>query len=107
MLWHLQSIGFVINREKSMLSSTQEVSFLALSLNTVTFRACLSEDRVASVGTSTSHTRRFRLGEMVRGCGSPSPQANDAIHVVHLGHLHMREFHFWVASPHAATKALQ
>lgn len=43
-LQHLQSVAFVINQEKCMLSPAQEVSFLGLSLNSVTFRARLSED---------------------------------------------------------------
>lgn len=41
-------MGFVINGEKSKLSLAQDVVFLGLTLNSVTFTACLLEEQVSS-----------------------------------------------------------
>lgn len=43
---HLADLGFVVNREKSVLTQRQEITFLVLMLNSFTYTACLSAERV-------------------------------------------------------------
>ena len=94
---HLQELGFVINAEKSMLSPAQSIIFLGLSLDSVTFTACLSEERVK---TFTAYLALFQPGKSVqfRLCLRLLGLMASAILVVRLGRLHMREFQLWVAS---------
>lgn len=46
LLEHIQKLGLKLNIEKSVLIPTQSITYLGMSLNSVTFRARLSEDRV-------------------------------------------------------------
>ncbi|XP_075307052.1 uncharacterized protein LOC142368762 [Odontesthes bonariensis] len=94
---HLSDLGFVINAEKSMLSPAQGIIFLGLSLDSVTFTARLSGDRVKAFRACLA---LFRPGKSVqfRLCLRLLGLMASAILVVHLGRLHMREFQLWVAS---------
>ena len=88
---HLFDLGFVINVEKSMLSPAQGIIFLGLSLDSVTFTARLSAERVK---TFRACLRLFHPGKSVhfRLCLRLFGLMASAILVVHLGHLHMRKF---------------
>ena len=94
---HLQRLGFVLNAEKSMLSPTQSLTFLGLSLDSVAFTARLSEERVKSFRACLA---LFRPGRSVqfRLCLRLLGLMASAILVVRLGRLHMRDFQLWVAS---------
>lgn len=88
---HLADLGFIINTEKSVLSSVQHISFLRLSLDSITFTARLSEERVkmcrACLGLFRPHKAvSFRLSLWPLDL------------VVQLGRLFMRHFQHWVAS---------
>lgn len=108
---HLQDLGFVINAEKSMLSPAQSIIFLGLSLNSVTFTARLSAERVKTFRACLAF---FHPGKSVqfRLCLRLLGLMASAILVVRLGRLHMREFQMWVAScnldpvRHGARKVL-
>ena len=94
---HLFDLGFVINAEKSMLSPARDIIFLGLSLDSVTFTARLSAERVK---TFRACLALFHPGKSVqfRLCLRLLGLMASAILVVHLGRLHMREFQLWVAS---------
>ncbi|XP_059199216.1 uncharacterized protein LOC131979287 [Centropristis striata] len=97
LMQHLVDLGFVINAEKSVLSPAQEIIFLGLSLDSVSFTARLSAERVRVFRTCLALFRprksvRFRLCLRLLGLMA------SAILVVRLGRLHMREFQLWVAS---------
>ncbi|XP_029937836.1 uncharacterized protein LOC115380768 [Myripristis murdjan] len=94
---HLTDLSFVINAEKSMLSPKQSIIFLGLSLDSVSFTARLSAERVQTFKACLAFFRlrksvRFRLCLRLLGLMA------SAILVVRLGRLHMREFQRWVAS---------
>lgn len=63
LLRHLLDLGFVVNREKSMLSPAQYVVFLGVSLNSVTFTVRLSEDGAEGFRACV---KLFRLGKTIR-----------------------------------------
>lgn len=46
LLEHLQKLGLKLNTEKSVLVPRQSIMYLGLSLDSVTFRAQLSEERI-------------------------------------------------------------
>ncbi|XP_059205256.1 uncharacterized protein LOC131984458 [Centropristis striata] len=97
LMQHLVDLGFVINAEKSVLSPAQEIIFLGLSLDSVSFTARLSAERVRVFRTCLA---LFRPGKSVRFrlCLRLLGLMASAILVVRLGRLHMREFQLWVAS---------
>lgn len=88
---HLVDLDFIINVEKSVLSS------IGLSLDSMSFTACLSAERVKAFRASLTH---FRLHNSVpfRLCFQLLGLMVSAILVVRLGRLHMRDFQRWVAS---------
>ena len=94
---HRFDLGFVINAEKSMLSPARDIIFLGLSLDSVTFTARLSAERVKTFRACLAF---FHPGKSVqfRLCLRLLGLMASAILVVHLGRLHMREFQLWVAS---------
>ncbi|XP_067443675.1 uncharacterized protein [Thunnus thynnus] len=63
---HLSDLGFMVNAEKSMLSPAQSIIFLGLSLDSVSFTARLSVERVKTFRTCLAlfcphRSVRFRL----------------------------------------------
>ena len=85
------------NAEKSMLSPAQSVIFLGLSLDSVSFTARLSAERIKTFRACLTlfHLRRsVQFSLCLRLLGLMA----SAILVVRLGRLHMREFQYWVAS---------
>ncbi len=97
LLEHIQKLGLELNIEKSVLIPTQSITYLGLSLNSVTFRARLSEDRVRKF---TRCMTDFQRGNSVsfRTCLRLLGLMASALIVVPLGRLFMREFQRWVAS---------
>ncbi|XP_053296886.1 uncharacterized protein LOC128456655 [Pleuronectes platessa] len=96
-LTHLADLGFVVNREKSVLTPSQEIAFLGLTLNSLTYTARLSAERVHTFRSTLSHfaiTRRVTYGLCLRLLGLMA----STILVVRLGRLYMRDFQRWVAS---------
>ncbi|XP_030584735.1 uncharacterized protein LOC115779969 [Archocentrus centrarchus] len=94
---HLTDLGFIINTEKSVLSPAQHIIFLGLSLDSISFTASLSAERVKAFRACLALFRlhklvRFRLCLLLLGLMA------SAILVVRLGRLHMRDFQRWVAS---------
>ncbi|XP_041864797.1 uncharacterized protein LOC121654646 [Melanotaenia boesemani] len=94
---HLAALGFTINWEKSVLSPTQDITFIGLSLNSVEFRARLSVERVKALRACLALFRRgawlkFRLCLRLLGLMA------SALVVIPFGRLHMRPFQRWVAS---------
>ncbi len=97
LLEHIQKLGLELNIEKSVLIPTQSITYLGLSLNSVMFRARLSEDRVRKF---TRCMTDFQRGNSVsfRTCLRLLGLMASALIVVPLGRLFMREFQRWVAS---------
>lgn len=94
---HLQSLGFLINLQKSVLIPAQTVHFLGLTLDSTSFRAKLTPLRVVSFHNCLS---TFRLGERVRfrTCLRLLGLMSSMIAVVSLGQLLMRDLQRWVFS---------
>lgn len=96
---HLQSLGFVINQEKSSLIPGQKVCFLGLDLDSVENRARLSSRRIAAFNRCLS---LFQLHHIVhlRQCQQLLGFMASMIPAVPLGLLLMRKFQRWVHAKH-------
>ena len=94
---HITALGFTINYEKSVLVPTQSITYIGMNIDTVSFRARLSEERVASF---LSCLARFRVGQRVQFklCQRVLGLMASAIALIRLGRLRMRPFQRWVAS---------
>ena len=94
---HLVSLGFTINVQKSVLVPTQSITFIGLCLDSVTFKARLSAERVEAFQACLA---LFRRGTMLkfRTCLRLLGLMASALVVVPLGRLHMRPVQRWVAS---------
>ncbi|XP_073692680.1 uncharacterized protein [Garra rufa] len=98
-LAHITALGFRVNVSKSNLTSSQNVIFLGLELNSITMRARLSQQRTLSLLKCLS---LFREGARVqyRTCLRLQGLMASAVHVLPLGLLRMRAFMKWVLSLH-------
>ena len=94
---HLTALGFSINYKKSVLSPTQTVSYLGLSLNSITFRAHLSRERIDKFNLCLAHFQRDKVIPF-RVCLRLLGLMASALVVVRLGRLYMRDLQRWVAS---------
>ncbi|XP_038147769.1 uncharacterized protein LOC119787801 [Cyprinodon tularosa] len=94
---HLAALGFSINREKSILTPVQTITFIGLSLNSNEFRARLSVEREEAFRACLA---LFRRGAHVklRLCHRLLGLMASALAVIQLGRSHMRPFQRWVAS---------
>ena len=94
---HLESLGFNINRQKSVLVPSQQTTFIGISLDSVTLMARLSQDRINSF---LACVQSFRAGRQVQYklCMQATGLMASAIHLIRLGRLHMRPFQRWVRS---------
>src|SRR4029434_9645566 len=59
---HLNRLGFVINKEKSVLCPSQTMHFLGMILDSTSIEVRLSRERINAIKTCG---RRFRLGQSV------------------------------------------
>ncbi len=94
---HLVRLGFKINQPKSCLTPAKEIVYLGLRLNSVMFRAFLSEDRIKTFHSCLSLFQRgrsvsFRMSLRLLGLMAST------LSVVPLGQLRMRDFLNWTAS---------
>ncbi|XP_038158400.1 uncharacterized protein LOC119794765 [Cyprinodon tularosa] len=89
---HLAALGFSINREKSILTPVQTITFIGLSLNSNEFRAHLSVEREEAFRACLALCERLRLCHRLLGLMA------SVLAVIQLGLLHMRPFQRWVAS---------
>ena len=94
---HITALGFTVNYDKSVLVPTQSIIYLGMALDTVSFRARLSEERVTSF---LSCLARFRVGNRVQFklCQRVLGLMASAIALIRLGRLRMRPFQRWVAA---------
>ena len=92
---HMRSLGFTINREKSVLIPAQSIEFVGLTLDSVTLTARLCPDRVESF---LACTRLFKEGAVLpfRTCMRMQGLMASAIHLTRLGRLYMKPFQRWV-----------
>ncbi len=97
LLNRLSSLGFSINHAKSVLFPTQNIEYLGLEINSVSFRAFLSQDRV---GKFRQQLALFHSGSVVslRACLRMTGLMASVISVVPQGLLRMRDFQRWVSS---------
>ncbi|KAL6467752.1 hypothetical protein MHYP_G00234290 [Metynnis hypsauchen] len=102
-LYHLMNLGFKINVEKSHLEPSQCIEYLGLNINSLSYRASLSDRRVASFAQCLA---RFQLQNTVplRLCLRMLGLMASAISVMQWGLLMMRDFQRWVASHHLRTR---
>ena len=94
---HVTSLGFTINQAKSMTTPTQSTDFIGITLDSVAYRARLSQDRVNDLLKCVALFkigRTLQLGTCLRMAGLMA----SAISLVRLGRLHMRPFQRWLRS---------
>ncbi|XP_016368535.1 uncharacterized protein LOC107708749, partial [Sinocyclocheilus rhinocerous] len=94
---HLERLGFKINQTKSWLTPSQEIVYLGLRLNSVMFRAFLSEERIKTFHSCLSLFQNGRLVSF-RMCLRLLGLMASTMSVVSLGLLRMRDFQIWTAS---------
>ena len=86
---HLAALGFMINWVKSVLVPTENITFIGLSLNSVTFKARLSAERVEAFQACLALFRRGATLKF-RTCLRLLGLMASALAVVPLGRLFMR-----------------
>ena len=96
-LAHLAALGFTVNREKSVLTPSQQITFIGVLLDSATLTARLSTERVADFQTLLS---LFRAGHTVtyRHCMRLNGMMASSISLIRLGRFHMRPFQKWMLS---------
>ena len=94
---HLAALGFTVNWDKSVLTPTQSITFIGLSLDAAAFRARLSAERVEAFQACLALFRRGTLIKF-RVCLRLLGLMASALAVITLGHLHMRPVQRWVTS---------
>ncbi|KAK7905173.1 hypothetical protein WMY93_017780 [Mugilogobius chulae] len=99
LLAHLTSLGFTINWEKSVLVPSQTVKFIGLRLNSVTYKAQLSVERIEAFSACLATFRRGALLHY-RTCHRLLGLMASALVVIPLGRLYMRPFQKWVTAFH-------
>lgn len=94
---HLTNLGFRINYSKSQLIPSQEIEYLGLRINSVSYRAMLSQRRIIAFYQCLA---QFRRGNLVsfRACLRLLGMMASSLSVVPLGLLKMRDFQRWVAA---------
>ena len=102
---HMTSLGFTVNREKSVMVPSQSMEFIGIALDSVSYTARLSPARVdAFLQCIALFKRGCKLP--FRTCLRMSGLMASAISLVRLGRLHMRPFQRWVGSLRVPTRAL-
>ncbi|KAK7930355.1 hypothetical protein WMY93_006750 [Mugilogobius chulae] len=96
LLAHLTSLGFTINWEKSVLVPSQSAKFIGLRLNSVTYKAQLSVERIEAF---SAYLATFRRGALLHYRTCHMMMAS-ALVVIPLGRLYMRPFQKWVTAFH-------
>ena len=93
-LAHLAALGFNVNFAKSMLTPSQQISFIGMSLDTANMSARLSPERVDRFLTCLN---LFQLDQVVRykDCMVLAGLMASAVHLLRLGRFHMRPFQRW------------
>ncbi|KAK3517038.1 hypothetical protein QTP70_033132 [Hemibagrus guttatus] len=94
-LTHMRPLGLEINPEKCVLSPSQRTTFLGVTWDSTTMRACLSPAQVASILSAVNADwldQSLYVAEVQRVLGLMAAAAN----VIPLGLLHMRPFQFWL-----------
>src|SRR4029434_4849783 len=94
---HLYRLGFVINKEKSVLRPGQTAHFLGMVLDSTSMKVSLSQDRINAIKTCVN---QFRLGQSVSSlcCQRLLGMMASAAIALPLGMLRMRPFQMWYLS---------
>src|SRR4029434_8665184 len=94
---HLYRLGFVINKEKSVLCPRQVTHFLGMILDSTSMEVRLSQERINAIKTCVRH---FRLGQSVSSlrCQRLLGMMASAAIALPLGMLRMRPFQIWYLS---------
>ena len=94
---HVTSLGFSVNYTKSVLIPARSIDFIGMTLNSTSFTARLSQDRVNS---TLACAASFRVGRKVtfRTCQRMAGLMASATTVLRLGRLYMRPFQRWMRS---------
>src|SRR4029434_163953 len=94
---HLHRLGFVINKEKSVLCPSQTTHFLGMILHSTSMEVRLSQDRINAI---RSCVHQFRLGQSVPSlcCQHLLGMMALAAIALPLGMLRMRPFLIWYVS---------
>ena len=102
---HVSSLGFTINLEKSMMVPCQSINFIGIALDSVSFTARLSPERIDAFLKCVA---LFRRGHRLpfRICLRMAGLMASAISLVRLGRLHMRPFQRWLRSLGVPTRFL-
>ena len=93
-LEHLMALGFNVNFGKSMLTPSQQISFIGISLDSAIMSARLSPERVDRFLTCL---HSFQLNQVVkyRDCMRLAGLMASAVQLLRLGRFHMRPFQRW------------
>ena len=94
---HVTSMGFTVNSAKSVLMPTRSIVYIGLLLDSITFTARLSPDRVTS---TLACARSFRVGQRVSftTCRRMAGIMASSTSVIRLGRLYMKPFQRWMRS---------
>ena len=94
---HMETLGFAINREKSVMKPSQKIDFIGISLDAVSLTARLSQERVENFLACVALFRnehRVQFATCLRLMGLMA----SAIALIRLGRLFMRPFQRWTRS---------
>ena len=93
----LSSLGFTINYTKSVMVPTQSINYIGIALDSLSFTARLSQERVDSFLQCVT---LFKIGRKVpfSTCLRMAGLIASAISLVRLGRLNMRPFQIWMRS---------
>ncbi|XP_076155099.1 uncharacterized protein LOC143138537 [Alosa pseudoharengus] len=97
LIGHLSSLGFNINHTKSHLSPSQTIEYLGVQIDSLSFRATLSEERIKAFHQCLSLFRRNKTVSF-RTCLRLLGLMASSTAMIPFALLRMREFQRWVAS---------
>ena len=94
---HLQTLGFSLNWEKSVLVPSQQITYIGVSLDSTTMMAHLSQERIDNF---LSCLALFQCGRKItyQTCMKMSGLMASAIYLIRLSRLSMRPFQRWMLS---------
>ena len=105
-LAHITSLGFIVNLPKCTLVPTQSMDFIGIRLDSRTYTARLSGDRIEGLLKCVSlftPGRTLQLRHCLRMAGIMA----SAISLVRLARLHMRPFQRWLRSLRVPTRLVR
>ena len=100
---HVISLGFTVNYEKSVLVPSRSTEYIGLTLNSASFTARLSQERI---NNTLACAESFRVGQRVlfRKCQKMMGLMASGTAVLRLGRLYMKPFQRWMRAFRISNK---